>query len=135
MSLIKIFSLFLTHQDREAQKRLTDYLISDSQAKKRIQAYLNTELEHVDTIDSLEAIDLFSYFSDLKLVSIDNGSTVEDFQLTVIDLEDLESYNRCGHRELKQVVNPQKVSFYNDMTGLKVVSDLDAISSILKVVQ
>ncbi|WP_314068231.1 hypothetical protein [uncultured Vagococcus sp.] len=134
MNLTRIYSLFLTHQDIEAKKILTDYLISDNQAKQNIQVYLNAALERADSIDALEAIDLFSHFSDLKLVSIDNGGTVEDFQSTVINLEDLEIYNRCGRREFKQILSPLKISFYNELTGLKVEADLHTISSILEVV-
>lgn len=134
MSLTTIFSLFVTHQDNEAKELLADYLASTPSASNIIQEFLTNELRLIKAIESLEAIDLFCHFAGLRLVSKENGGNVEEFQLTVSGIEDLETYNRCGRRELQQVINPAKLSFFNDKTGLNDVIDINNVSSFFEVI-
>ncbi len=133
MTLTTIFSLFLNQQDSEAKQLLTAFIVANNHAKQRIQDFLNSELTRVSTIESLEVIEIFSHFSDLSLISKVDGGTVEEVQLAVIDIEDLETYNRCGRREFKQVINPDLLSFYNNKTSLREVIKLSDISTHFKI--
>lgn len=134
MVLTRIFSLFMSHLDSEAKNLLADYLKKNNQASYLIQDYLNKELTSVKTIDSLETIDIFAHFSGLELVSKEDGGSLEEFQLVVIEIEDLNSYNRCGRRVLKQVLSPELLSFYNQKTGLKETVHLNNLSAHFEVI-
>lgn len=129
MTLDTIFTLFLLNNDVEAKTLLTDFIAETPQSALRIQQYLNEKLTVLDSLASLEALDVLAHFAGLQLIAKENGSPVDDFQLVVAELEDSGTYNRCGRRVVNQVLNHDQLSFYNELARKREVSAINDLAT------
>ena len=89
--LDEIFSLFKTQQDAQGRTLLERYLHPNNRwshdRQETVQQYLTDKFKQITSVYDLEAIEIFSYWSDLEIRTRCGGYRVEEFSEAIIDFQ------------------------------------------------